>query len=180
MKLLLLLLLVLTSAGFRQARGRGAEVFIMGDRVTFFFSMRELAPEDAAKRIVWQRWQLSCGKSGTCSGLNLHMLEDAGAGAPCTVRQDPLVGARFQVKRFDMAAGEVVVNVHDALMGAGDLRISFDPRSKAVTKAEADLVIKGDPEDDGEDEVRRFRMPAASSIIKPSCVFLEEGAGKLP
>lgn len=179
MKFLLLLLLVSSSVGFRQARGRGAEVFIMGDRISFFFSMREVDPEDAAKRIVWQRWQLSCAKSGTCTGLNLHMLEDAGAGAPCSVRQDPLAGARFQVKRFDMAAGEVVVNVHDALLGTGDLRISFDPRSKAISKAEADLAIK-DPDDPEEDELRRFRMPAASSIIKPACVFLEEGAGKLP
>lgn len=180
MRSLLLLTLVLFTAGFRQARGRGAEVFIMGDRVTFFFSMREVNPGDTAKRVVWQRWQLSCGKSGICGSLNLHMLEDAGAGAPCSVRQDPLVGARFQVKRFDLAAGEVVVNVHDALMGAGDLRISFDPKSMAMTKAEADLVLKGDPEEGEEDEVRRFRMPAASAIIKPACVFLEEGAGKLP
>lgn len=178
MRFLLPLLLVLFSAGFRPARGRGAEVFVLGDRVSFFFSMRELSPDDEAKRVVWQRWQLSCGKSGTCGSLNLYKLEDPGAGAPCSVRQDPLVGARFQVKRFDLASGEVVVNVQDALMGAGDLRISFDPKSKAMTKAEADLVIKGDPED--EDEVRRFRMPAASSIIKPACVFLEEGAGKLP
>lgn len=180
MKFLLLLLLALSSVGFRQARGRGAEVFVLGDRVTFFFSMRELNPGDPGKRIIWQRWQLSCGKDGACRGLNLHMLEDAGAGVPCSVRQDPLVGARFQVKRFDMAAGEVVVNMRDALMGAGDLRISFDPKSKAMTKAEVDLVVKGDPEEDGEDEVRRFRMPAASSVIKPACVFLEEGAGKLP
>lgn len=178
MKFLLLLLLALASVGFRPARGRGAEVFIMGDRISFFFSMRELDPVDAAKRVVWQRWQLSCGKSGTCSGLNLHMLEDAGAGTPCSVRQDPLVGARFQVKRFDMAAGEVVVNVNDALLGAGDLRISFDPGSKAMKKAEVDLVIEDEPGDPP--EVRRFRMPAASSIVKPACVFLEEGAGKLP
>lgn len=181
-QLLLLLPLVLLLSGFRSAKGRGAEVSVMGERVSFFFSMREEKP-DRDKNVIWQRWQLSCDKNGTCSGLVFYKLEDNGLGTPCSISQDALIGSRYQVQQFDLAAGQVVVRVNDIHLGEGDLRISFDPKTYAMTKAEIDFLMKDDPENpfgSGQDEIRKFRMPAQSSLIKPACVFLEEGAAKLP
>jgi len=172
----------------RPAKGRGAEVFIMGDSVTFFFSMKEAAPQYPEKTVIWQRWQLSCKKDGRCSGLSIYKLSDMGEGRPCSVGLDAHIGARYEKVKFDLAAGAVVVRIEDPLLGEGDLKIGFDPKTLRIRTAEVDFLQKADsPEEiesspfaQEEDEVRKFRLPEASSIARNACVFLVEGAAPLP
>lgn len=186
--LLLVLVLAAPLRATRPAKGRGAEVMIYGDRVSFFFSMKEEAPKSFEKQVLFQRWQLSCKKSGDCSGLTIYKLSDGGAGTPCSVSQDNLATARYETVRFDLAAGEAVVTVNDALMGKGDLRIRFDPKTLGIRAAEIVFVQKAataeelaeDPMAPDQDEIRKFRMPAKSTVVRPACVFLEEGAEPLP
>jgi hypothetical protein len=189
MKTLLVLAVVLSAAPAhaRPAKGQSATVFTLGDNVSFFFSMREESPGSSEKTVVWQRWQLSCRKNGTCTGLTFYKLSDDGPGEPCHVGMED-VGDRFQTVRFDLTAGDVAVKVTDEGLGTGELRIRFDPKSNAIRTAEVAFLQKADSAEDiadspfarDKDEIRKFRMPLKSSIVRPACVFLEEGAAPLP
>lgn len=185
---LMLLCLPSAFAAPRPVKGRSAEVMIYGDRVSFFFSMKEAAPKSFEKQVVYQRWQLSCKRSGDCSGLTIYKLSDGGAGAACSISQDQLIGARYRTVKLDLAAGEAAVEIDEPLMGKGELRIRFDPKSLGIRSAEIDFIVKAataeelaaDPMAPDQEEIRKFRLPAKSSVVRPSCVFLEEGAEPLP
>ncbi|MEQ1918882.1 MAG: hypothetical protein ABL955_06750 [Elusimicrobiota bacterium] len=159
----------------------------MGDRVSFFFSMKEANPQYPEKTVVWQRWQLSCKKSGDCSSLIFYKLSDSGAGHPCSISQESHDTAKIATIRFDLAAGAVVVKVDEYHLGAGDLRIEFDPKTYRIRSAEVDFIQKAESPDEqdsspfarDQDEIRKFRMPERSSVVRPACVFHEEGAQPL-
>jgi len=163
----------------RSAKGKTAEVMVYGDRVAFFFSMKETTkPPFSDENVVWQRWQLGCKKDGQCTRLVFYKLMDSGAGTPCSIDQDNHSIARFETERFDMAAGEVAVKVSD-LIGTGVLKIRFDPEAFKISSAEVDFVSKGDPEEGDPDETRSFRLPVKSAVVRPACVFVTEGAEPL-
>ena len=175
-----------SAAGY-PAKGRGASVSIMGDSVSFFFSMKEANPQYPEKTVVWQRWQLSCKKSGDCSSLIFYKLSDSGAGHPCSISMESHDTAKFSTLRLDLVAGTAVVKVTEYHLGAGELHIEFDPKTFRIRTAEVDFIQKAESAEEqasspfarDQDEIRKFRMPSLSSVVRPTCVFHEEGSQPL-